>query len=411
MRNGIILICILILGAITDAQVKTGIEVLRENDFSILHGKRVGLITNQTGVDRDFNSTIDILFEADSVNLAALFSPEHGIRGVSSAGENVENHFDIKTGLPVYSLYGPTKKPTKEMLNNIDVLVYDVQDIGLRPYTYISTLGLAMEAASENNIEFIVLDRPNPLGGERIEGNVVENDFLSFVGQYKIPYIYALTCGELAMMINGEGWLANSEKCKLTVIPMEGWKRNMVFRDTGLPWVPPSTHVPYIFSPYYMAATGAIGELGIVSNGVGYTLTFETMTADWMDASRVADKMNELNLPGLKFRPISYKPYYSTGKDTVMSGVQIYITDYNKAELLPVQFYFMQINHELYSPANKDIFELAKESRKKMFDLVMGTSKIRELFTKRYMVDDITSYLNKGINSFRELSKKYYMYN
>ncbi|MGL4331885.1 MAG: exo-beta-N-acetylmuramidase NamZ family protein, partial [Bacteroidales bacterium] len=206
-RFYVTLLALLLLIPAFATHVKTGIEVLRDQNFKILEGKRVGLITNPTGVDSKLKSTIDILKEAPNVNLVALFGPEHGVRGDVHAGDKVDNARDEKTGLPVYSLYGKTRKPSDEMLKDIDVLVYDIQDIGCRSFTYISTLGLAMEAAAKNGKEVIVLDRPNPLGGHKVEGNLVEDGFISFVSQFKIPYVYGLTCGELANMLNGEKML------------------------------------------------------------------------------------------------------------------------------------------------------------------------------------------------------------
>ena len=217
-------------------KVKTGIEVLRERKFDLLKGKKVGLVTNATGVDSKLKSTIDILFDAPEVNLVALYGPEHGVRGNYSAGEYVDFYTDDFTQLPVYSLYGKTRKPNSEMLKDIDVLVFDIQDIGSRSYTYISTMGLVMEAAAENNKEVIILDRPNPLGGNRIEGNLVEDGYFSFVSQFAIPYVHGLTVGELAMLLNEEGLLSKSQKCKLQVVPMENWSRDLYFEQTGLPW-------------------------------------------------------------------------------------------------------------------------------------------------------------------------------
>ena len=202
-------------------QVLTGIDVLERQNFKQLQGKRIGLITNPTGVNRYLKSTIDILHDAPGVKLVALYGPEHGVRGDIYAGAKVQDQKDEKTGLPIFSLYGKTRKPTKEMLRGIDALVYDIQDIGARSFTFISSMGLAMEAAAENGIEFIVLDRPNPLGGLHIEGNVVEDDCMSFVSQFRIPYIYGLTCGELAQMLNGERMLKHGVQCKLTVIKMK----------------------------------------------------------------------------------------------------------------------------------------------------------------------------------------------
>ena len=218
--------------------VKPGIEVLRERGYSGLEGRRVGLVTNPSGVDRYLKSTIDILFEAPEVNLVALYGPEHGVRGDVYAGDKIADSRDEATGLPVYSLYGSTRKPTPEMLEGIDVMVYDIQDVGARSYTFISTLGLVMEACAAKDIEVMVLDRPNPLGGNKIEGCYVEQPFNSFVSQYRIPYVYGLTVGELAVLINEEGLNRGQKgdqepvKCRLTVVPMEGWTRDMLYEDT-----------------------------------------------------------------------------------------------------------------------------------------------------------------------------------
>ena len=392
---------------IISSKVKTGIEVLRDKNFDILKGKRVGLVTNPTGVDSKLKSTIDILFEAEEVNLTALYGPEHGVRGNYSAGEHVNYYIDDATKLPVYSLYDKTRKPNSEMLNNVDVIVFDIQDVGSRSYTYISTMGLVMEAAAENNKEVVILDRPNPLGGNRIEGNIAEDGYYSFVSQFAIPYVHGLTVGELAELINGEGLLENKEKCKLTVVPMEGWTRDMYFEQTGLPWVLTSPHIPHRYSPFYYAASGIIGELhGVLSIGVGYTIPFQTYATEWINGEELANKMNSYNLEGVIFRPIIYKPYYEFGKDKMLHGVEIYITDYTNVHLIPIQFYFVQAVNELYG---RNIIS-ENEGRFDMFDKVLGTSKIREMFLKNLKVDDILPYLNKDVDNFRRLSKKYYLY-
>ncbi len=388
-------------------KVKTGIDVLVEQDFAPLAGKRVGLITNPTGIDCYVRSTIDILYEAENVNLVALYAPEHGVRGNIYAGNKVSNDTDGKTGLPVHSLYGKTRKPTAEMLKGIDVLVYDIQDIGCRSYTFISTMGLAMQAAAELNIEFMVLDRPNPLGGYRVEGCIVEEGFTSFVSQYPIPYIYGLTCGELAQLLNNEQMIG-SKKCNLTVIKMKGWSRDMDFEATGLPWVLPSPHIPEPISAYYYPLSGIAGELGSISIGVGYTMPFQLFGASWIDADKLAENLNALNLPGLSFRPIHYKPFYGVGKDTYLQGVQVHITDRDKATLSEVQFYVMQEMAALY-PNNK-AFANVQQSRLNMIDKVCGTSQIRKLFTQRYRWEDARDYWNKDIGKFKQLSRQYYLY-
>jgi len=397
---------ILLFSLIHARQMKTGIEVLRDQDFKMLEGKRVGLITNPTGVDRNLKSTIDILFEAKNVKLVALFGPEHGVRGDAHAGDNVDNITDSKTGLPVYSLYGKTRKANPEMLKGIDVLVYDIQDIGCRSFTFISTMGLAMEVAAENDIEFIVLDRPNPLGGEKIEGNLTENPFISFVSQFKIPYIYGQTCGELARMLNEEKML--KKKCKLSIVKMKGWHRNMTWEKTGLEWVIASPHIPNKNSSYFYPVTGILGELGYVSIGVGYTLPFQMIGAPWINAEKFATAMNRLHLAGLEFRPIYFKPFYSNFKDENCQGVQIHIMDYKKARLAEVQFYLMQELNKLYP--DRAVFDHANKDRFSMFDKVSGSDQIRLRFAKNNSVADIIEYWNKDADSYRKISKKYYLY-
>lgn len=410
MIKKLFIVLILSLSISSFAQtVKPGIEVLRDQNFSILEGKKVGLVTNPTGVDSKLKSTIDILHEAPNVNLVALYGPEHGVRGDIAAGDHVEDFKDPKTGAPVYSLYGATRKPTEEMLKDVDVIVYDIQDNGARSYTYISTMGLVMEAAAEYGKEVVVLDRPNPLGGIRIEGNVAEDGYISFVSQFKVPYIYGLTCGELANMLNGEKMLENGAQAKLTVIPIEGWTRDMIFPETGLPWVPASPHVPHDNSCFYYSATGVIGELSAVSIGVGYTIPFETFAAKWLDAVTLADEMNKLNLEGVVFRPLSYKPFYAFGQGDFLKGVQIYFTDYKKVKLLPVQFHFLSVMKKLHPEI--DVFKIgAENNRIRMFDLVNGTNKVREMFSKNYDVAEIEKFWEKDVDDFRILSSKYYMY-
>lgn len=387
-------------------RIQTGIEVLKNSNFKLLEGKRVGLITNPTGVDNQLKSSIDILHEAPNVNLVALFGPEHGVRGDVHAGDHVDNSSDPTTGLPVGSLYGKTRKATPDMLKGIDVLVYDIQDIGCRSFTYISTMGLAMEAAAENNIEFVVLDRPNPLGGLKVEGNLAEDGYISFVSQFKIPYLYGLTCGELAQMLNEENMLA--KQCKLTVVKMKGWKRKMDYTQTGLQWIPSSPHIPHAHSAFFYPVSGIVGELGYLSIGVGYTIPFQMFAADWIKAEEFASALNKLNLPGVHFRPMHLKPFYSVGVGTQMQGVQVHLTDYQKANLSEIQFYVMQVIAQLYP--DKAVFANANEKRFDMFDKVSGSNQIRLLFAKNNRFEDIQAYWNKDVEAFKKLSKKYYLY-
>lgn len=393
--------------------VKTGIEVLQERGFEGLKGKRVGLVTNPSGVDRNLRSTIDILYNAPGVNLVALYGPEHGVRGDVYAGGKITDTKDEATGLPVFSLYGETRKPTPQMLEGIDVMVYDIQDVGVRSYTFISTLGLVMEACAAKGIEVMVLDRPNPLGGNKIEGCYVEQPFNSFVSQYRIPYVYGLTVGELAVLINEEGLnrgqKGNQEPVKysLTVVPMEGWERDMLYEDTGLPWVLPSPNIPFKDSPMYYAAAGVCGELyGFLNIGIGYTLPFQLFGATWLDAVKLKERLDSYDLPGVEFRTIWYKPFSGSLKGQLVQGLQYFFTDYEAARITETQFYVMQAVAELYP--EKKAFAVANGVG--LFDKVCGTDYIRKEFGRTYKVSSIQAYWSKDEKAFRALAEQYYMY-
>ena len=416
MKKSFISIVVFLLCAVSYAArpaVRTGIEVLRSREFDVLKGKRVGLVTNPSGVDRYLNSTVDILYNAPGVELVALYGPEHGVRGDVYAGGKVADTKDAATGLPVYSLYGETRKPTAAMLEGVDVMVYDIQDVGVRSYTFISTLGLVMEACAAKDIEVVVLDRPNPLGGNKIEGCYVEQPFNSFVSQYHIPYVYGLTVGELAVMINEEGMNRGQKgnqapvKCKLTVIPMEGWTRDMIYEDTGLPWVLPSPNIPFKETPMYYASAGICGELyGFMNIGIGYTLPFQIFGAVWLDPDKLKERLDSYELPGISFRTIWFKPFSGSQKGQLVKGLQYFFTDYEKARLTDTQFYVIQAVAELYP--DKKAFEII--SGYGLFDKVCGTDYVRLELAKRYKVADIQSYWRKDEDSFRTLSQKYHIY-
>lgn len=404
-----VLSLIILSAALTaGAQVKPGIEVLRDNGFASLQGKRVGLITNPTGVDNNLVSTVDILAKAPGVKLVGLYAPEHGVRGDVHAGDKVDGSVDKATGVPVYSIYGKTLKPTPEMLKDVDVLIYDIQDNGCRSYTFISTMGKAMEACAEQGKKFMVLDRPNPISGNKIEGNLVEDSCYSFVSQFPIPYIYGLTPGELARYLNEEGLIGKGDKVDLEVVPMEGYTRDMDFRATGMPWVLPSPHMPVPESCFYYPASGILGELYQISIGVGYTEPFKLFCAPWIDAEDLAKKLNDRDIPGVRFRPIHIKPFYSTGKGENLGGVETYITNVDKAPLSLIQFYVMDQLAQDYPQGR--LFDSATQARKNMFDKVVGSKNIRPMFTKRYKVADIEQYWNKDNESFRAKSSKYHLY-
>ena len=359
--------------------VKTGLEVLVESDFAPLQGKRVGLVTNPSGVDRNLVSTVDILANAPGVNLVALYGPPR----------------DPATGLPVYSLYGSTRKPTPEMLKDIDVMVYDIQDNGCRSYTFISTLGLVMSACAEAGIEVVVLDRPNPLGGLQVDGPLVEDGYFSFVGMYR--------------MNRGQRGTDKFRKCHLTVVEMEGWRRDMLFQETGLPWVMPSPHIPQASSAQAYPCSGIAGDMGSYLNiGVGYTLPFETFAAEWIDnPEKLAERLNGLELPGVRFRPIYYKPFYGGAAGKLLKGVQFYFTNYHIAPTALLQFYVIQEVHAMY-PKRNPMAGSTESSKYVGLDKIMGGSRVRELFSKRYRVDDILDYWNKDREAYLELAREYY---
>ena len=385
----------------------TGLDVMLENDCLYLKDKKVGLITNHTGVTSKMVQNINAFIKSENVDLKAIFSPEHGLSGSASAGEKIYNKTDSIFGIPLFSLYGNNKKPNKDMLKNLDILVFDIQDIGIRSYTYISTMGLAMEAAQESGLEFVVLDRPNPLGLKKIEGNILSLSFKSFIGRYPIPYVHGLTSGELANMINEQGWLEGG-KCNLKIIKMKNYNNNINYNDLGIHWVPTSPHVPNATTPLYMVATGIIGELGFFSNGVGYTTPFMTLGAPWINANHLAEKMNLLGLEGVIFRPVNYRPYYGNYKGENVGEIHLHITNQEKVDLILVQFYFMQEHNKLYP--SKNPFMGASKNQIEMFDKAVGNDTIRKTFEKNFMVEDIKSILKTGLDDYIIMKKQYHLY-
>jgi uncharacterized protein YbbC (DUF1343 family) len=381
--------------------VKPGIDVLIDQNFDLLRGKRVGLITNATGVTHDFRSTIDVLYKAPGVKLTALFGPEHGVRGDIEAGKQVAQYTDASTGVIVYSLYGGVRKPSLSMLAEIDVLIYDIQDIGSRAYTFIYTMALGMKAAQEKGIPFIVLDRPNPLGGNRVEGNVLDPAFSSFIGMYPIPYIYGMTVGELARLFNTEFHI----NCELQVVPMQNWTRDMRYDETGLAWIPTSPHVPHANVAFFVATTGCIGELQTVSEGVGYTSPFEIIGAPWINSRQLSENLNARHLPGVFFRPMYYRPYYMKWTKQQCEGVQIHITDWRSFQPAAAQLHILAAIQLLYP--EQHIFQSEGTA---MFDKANGTDKIRRELEKGTAADVIIQSWQPELNAFLKIRAKYLIY-
>ena len=283
--------------------VRPGIEVLLSDSLSLVRGRRAGLITNHTGRDRSGIPSIDLLAAHPEVELVALFSPEHGIRGSAEAGVRVEGGVDERTGLPIHSLYGENRAPTAEMLDGVEVLLFDIQDVGARYYTYLSTMALAMEAAGEHGIPFVVLDRPNPIGGDPVQGNVLNPDFSSFVGLYPIPMRHGLTAGEFARMAVGEFGV----RVDLSAAALDGWERTMPFEESGIPWIAPSPNMPSVESALHYPGT-CLFEGTPISVGRGTDRAFQLVGAPWLDEEELASRLIELGVPDARFIPVRFTP-------------------------------------------------------------------------------------------------------
>ena len=313
--------------ASTEPKVALGIDVLLESNspyIQLVSGKRIGLVTNQSGVDRSLVPTVDRLANDSRVSLIRLFGPEHGIRGEVPAGEKVDDGRDPQTGVPVVSLYGKDRKPSKAALEGVDILMFDIQDVGSRTYTYISTLGEVMRACADTNIPLVVLDRPNPLSGMYFEGPMIEDRFRSFIGWGPMPVTHGMTLGEAARLFNDRLKIG----CTLHVVPMRGWKRSMIWDDTGLTWTITSPHIPSVTQAYLYATTGMVSAtLQGVNDGVGSTMPFEVIAAEFIDAPKFEQALQSIGLPGVRFQAIYYKPFYASFKDKPLRGVRLTLTD------------------------------------------------------------------------------------
>lgn len=390
-------------------QVKLGSDVLAERGFRDLAGKRVGLLTNPSGVNRAGISTIELLRKAPNVNLVALFGAEHGVYGDIPAGKEFPDSVDPTTGLSVFSLYGPgpIRKPTPKMLRQIDVLVYDLQDTGARSYTFIATMGKAMAECGRAGVDFMVLDRPNPLGGFRVEGPHYNPRFRSLVGYWPIPYVYGMTCGELARMIQGEGM--NGRSCRLIIVRMKGWRRSMVWKDTGLRWKPTSPNVPYGRSPMYQTATGMLGEIGGLDIGIQTKRPFEYIAADWLKAPETAAYLNGLTLPGIRFHSAQAISRRGSSKGRAIPAVEIIFQDPPNAPLSTVNFYLLDAIKRV---SGRDLFQDAVKRGKdwRMFDKVNGTDATRRDLQAGRSVANITKSWQAETERFKKRRQPYLIY-
>jgi uncharacterized protein YbbC (DUF1343 family) len=414
--------------AATAVLVKPGIEVFLEGYTGLVKGKKVGLLTNPTGSDARLRSTVDLLARHPDVKLVALYGPEHGVRGDAQAGQYVPFYIDRKYNLPeynlpVFSLYGQSMKPEPGMLKKIDeymrsfdtkavgkapekgmigdleVMIYDIQDVGTRVYTYIATMAFAMQACAESGIEFVVLDRPNPVDGVDVEGPVLDYPaFSSFVGLYPIPERYGMTIGELALLFNARFL---EKKVRLTVIPMKGWKRTMWFDQTGLPWIIPSPNMP---TPD--TATVYPGQVYLegtnVSEGRGTAKPFELFGAPWIDGYELAAKLNALGLPGVTFREAWFTPTFSKFQGQLCGGCQLHVMDRSAYRSFASALHIIKTIRDIYP----DKFEFHKD----YFDKIMGTSKVREALESGTAVWTIVDGLGPGLAAFLELRKPYLLY-
>lgn len=384
--------------------VIVGQEILLEGEaLKKLTGRKIGLITNHTAVDSHMNSTLKKL--SDKVEITAIFAPEHGLNGSSWAGEWISDGFFLN-GVPVYSLHGKTRRPTAEMLKGLDLLIYDIQDIGSRSYTFSTTLFYVMEEAAKHRIEVMVLDRPNPINGLMVDGPMLEDKWRSFVGYVNVPYCHGMTIGELALFFNKEYRIG----CRLTVVPMKGWKREMSFQQTGLPWVPTSPNVPEAASTNFYPATGILGELELVSIGIGYTLPFKIVGAPWIDAEVFAKKLNEQKLAGVLFYPFHFTPFYGTLGKKECHGVLIHVTD--PIAFLPVtsQYVLIGLLKSLY-PKEFHRQMLLSDGRKEMFHKVNGTDKVWQVLKdEQYVVWKLKGLHERERKEFLKKRAKYLLY-
>lgn len=382
--------------------MKLGVTVFLEEYSSKFKNKRIGLVTNMTGVNESLIPTIDLFNEHPNIQLTALYGPEHGIRGDAKEGEKVESFIDKYTGLPVYSLYGASKKPSKEMLDPVDVLVFDLQDIGARYYTFIYTMAYVMEACAEYGKHFIVLDRPNPISGLATEGNLVEEDVRSFVGLYPIPNRHGMTVGEVAQLYKYEFGI----NCELTIVPMQGWTRDMYFDQTGLLWVPPSPNTTGMDMSVLYPGTCLVEGTNL-SEGRGTTRPFEYIGSPFIEGYRLAKNFNEKKIPGVLARPVSFLPTYQKYKDQACEGVQLHVVDRQKIHSLRIGLTLLELIAEMYP--NQFEFSKNQESGKYFFNLLAGTKRLKHLIlqgNKNQFLDECSEQLE----SFNIRKKPYLIY-
>jgi uncharacterized protein YbbC (DUF1343 family) len=385
-------------------QVKLGLDNFLEEKLSLVAGRRVGLVVSPSSVDSELTSIIDRLHSHPDVNLVALFGPEHGLRGEAQAGELVGAYIDQTTQLPVHSLYGDTKKPTPEMLQDVDILIYDIQDGGVRFYTYLATMSYVMQAAAERGISVIVLDRPTPIGGQIVEGPILDMAYASFVGPHSIPIRYGMTNGEIACLFNDTFGIG----CELHVAQLSGWKRDLWFDQTGLPFVSPSPNLPTLNSLTVYPGTCLVEGTNI-SEGRGTTTPFEYIGAPWIDAESLARDLNTMKLPGVRFRPVYFVPTFSKYQGQSCQGVHVYVQDRESFRPVEMALHLLAQIKSTYSEYF-DWREPWNPGGHYPIDLLSGGSTVREHLDANKPVTDLVNGWQEALQDFYDLRANFRLY-
>lgn len=386
-----------------NSDLELGIDVLVQDELEQLEGKRIGIVTNPTGVDQSLISIVDVLGQKENVNVTALFGPEHGVRGDAQAGEYVDYYVDEQSGLPVYSLYGETREPTEEMLEDVDVLIFDIQDAGSRFYTYIYTMANLLEAGAAYDKEIIVLDRPNPIGGKEVGGPIMDEDYTSFVGDYGLPTRHGMTIGELAGYFNEEYDIG----ADLTVIEMNHYERSDYFEQTGLQWVMPSPNMPSEQTAVVYPGTTLL-EGTNVSEGRGTAKPFELLGAPYINSAELASTLNELQLPGVIFRPASFTPTFSKHEGELSHGVEVHVTDRSAYEPVAAGVHIVKTIHDLYP---EDFAFLEEDADGiSFFDRLAGSGELRHSIEKGDSVEQMEKQWEKDRKAFEDVRRNYLLY-
>jgi uncharacterized protein YbbC (DUF1343 family) len=381
--------------------VDSGLDHFLANPPDVALGSRLGLLTNPSGIDHTFRSAIDLILEHPKLNLVALFGPEHGVRGEAQAGEHVEAGTDPRTGLPAHSLYGDTRRPTAEMLDGIDVMVVDLQDIGVRYATYLSSIAYVIDACADHGKQVVILDRPNPLGGTMVGGNLLDPEYASFVGIHAIPTVHGLTMGEF-----GRLWASDHQRPEPVIVPMGGWRRDMWYDDTDLSWVFPSPNLPTLDSVELYPATCLI-EGTVLSEGRGTTRPFEMIGAPWIEPETLAGEFRQLNVPGVAFRPVYFTPAFSKHEGERCGGVQLYVTDRSAFDGIALGPHMLATIKRLYPD---DFAWIQPRNVKYFIDLLAGGTELRTTIDEGGSIDRMLESWQAESQAFTDRRKSVLLY-